>query len=206
MFLMIVGTGAMGEVVRQCAQEDPFFDRIISVEPTENRWPEDKADLIIDFSHPKAIKGIYEYCREKGGNIPVVIGTTGQTGEDEEMIKLLGKICPVDRKANYSRGIGAVSQIAPEVSALLPGSDIAIEEIHHNKKKDAPSGTAKTLCDILHVPYSSAVSMRIGTVPGEHRICFALEDEVIEIIHRAFSKKIFAIGAIEAGKSMVSVK
>ena len=123
----------------------------------------------------------------------------------KEMIKLLSRICPVDRKANYSRGIGAVSQIAPEVSALLPGSDIAIEEIHHNKKKDAPSGTAKTLCDILHVPYSSAVSMRIGTVPGEHRICFALEDEVIEIIHRAFSKKIFAIGAIEAGKSMIKI-
>lgn len=139
MFLMIVGTGAMGEVVRQCAQEDPFFDRIISVEPTENRWPEDKADLIIDFSHPKAIKGIYEYCREKGGNIPVVIGTTGQTGEDEEMIKLLSRICPVDRKANYSRGIGAVSQIAPEVSALLPGSDIAIEEIHHNKRRMRPA-------------------------------------------------------------------
>ena len=105
----------------------------------------------------------------------------------------------IRQKMNEYRHLDAFDQDA------LPGSDIAIEEIHHNKKKDAPSGTAKTLCDILHVPYSSAVSMRIGTVPGEHRICFALEDEVIEIIHRAFSKKIFAIGAIEAGKSMIKI-
>ncbi len=205
MFLMIVGTGAMGRAVRQCAQEDPLFDRIISVEPLENVWPEEKADLIIDFSHPKAIKGIYEYCREKGGNIPVVIGTTGQTGEDEEIIRLLAKICPVDRRANYSRGIAAVNEIVPMVRKMLPGSDIAIEEIHHNKKKDAPSGTAKTICDILQMPYSSVASIRLGTVPGEHKVLFALDDEVIEITHRAFSKRIFAIGAVEAGKSMIKI-
>ena len=90
MFLMIVGTGAMGKTVSRCAEEDPFFDKIVSVEPTEKNWPEEKADLIIDFSHPKAIKGIYEYCREKGGNIPVVIGTAGRIGGEERVIRLGG--------------------------------------------------------------------------------------------------------------------
>ena len=78
------------------------------VEPTDKNWPEEKADLIIDFSHPKAIKDIYEYCRDAGGNIPVVIGTTGQSSEEEELIKMLTKICPVDRRTNFSRGIGAL--------------------------------------------------------------------------------------------------
>ena len=75
MFLIIVGTGAMGNILRECAERDGAFDRIEMVEPTDKNWPEEKADLIIDFSHPKAIKDIYEYCRDAGGNIPVVIGT-----------------------------------------------------------------------------------------------------------------------------------
>lgn len=205
MFLMIVGTGAMGKTVSRCAEEDPFFDKIVSVEPTEKNWPEEKADLIIDFSHPKAIKGIYEYCREKGGNIPVVIGTTGQTGEDEEIIRLLSRICPVERRANYSRGIQAMAEMALLARKLLPESGIGIEEVHHTKKKDMPSGTAKTLCSMLDVPVSSVASLRLGNVTGEHKVCFALEDEMLEITHRAFSKRIFAKGAIEAGKRMIKI-
>lgn len=98
MFLIIVGTGAMGNILRECAERDGAFDRIEMVEPTDKNWPEEKADLIIDFSHPKAIKDIYEYCRDAGGNIPVVIGTTGQEQRGRRTHQKLTKICPVDRR------------------------------------------------------------------------------------------------------------
>ena len=205
MFLIIVGTGAMGNILRECAERDGAFDRIEMVEPTDKNWPEEKADLIIDFSHPKAIKDIYEYCRDAGGNIPVVIGTTGQSSEEEELIKMLTKICPVDRRTNFSRGIGALNEIAPFAMNMLEGCDIGIEEIHHNKKIDSPSGTAKTLCNILDIPYEKATSHRLGSMFGQHKIYFALEDEVLEITHTSYSKKIFAMGAIEAGKKMAGI-
>ena len=162
------------------------------------------ADVLIDFSNPDATQNAIEYCRAH--KLPCVICTTGLSEGQEQALRELSKTVAVFKSANMSLGVNLLIELAKQANAVL-GTDFDVEiiEKHHHNKLDAPSGTAKTLCDILHVPYSSAVSMRIGTVPGEHRICFALEDEVIEIIHRAFSKKIFAIGAIEAGKSMIKI-
>ena len=203
MFLIIVGTGAMGKTLQECAVQDKDFHKVEMVEPLENKWPEEKADLIVDFSHPGASKDIYEYCRKQGGNIPVIIGTTGQTKEEESIIKLLEKICPVERKSNFSRGIAAMNELAAMGKKLLPEADIEIEEIHHTKKFDSPSGTAKTLCSILETEPEDVLSIRMGTVFGKHKIYMALEDEVLEICHTAYSKKIFARGALEAGKKLI---
>lgn len=207
MYLLIIGNGAMGKRVEKIAREDGFFDKIEVIDPLDrNGWPVEKADLLIDFSHPKAIKDIYEYCRAAGGNIPVVIGTTGQTEEEETVLELLDKICPVMRKTNFSRGVEAMNEVAKTVANLLYGSDVNVEEIHHTKKKDAPSGTAKTLCDLVGIPYEKAVSIRMGTIAGQHSVFFALEDEILEIKHTAFSKDIFARGALEKGKDMLKAK
>ena len=203
MFLIIVGTGAMGQIIKECALEDGAFERVEMVEPLENKWPEGKSDLIIDFSHPKALKGIYEYCLSHDGGIPVVMGTTGQTSEEEQLIKLLEKICPVIRKTNFSRGIDAVNNIINQIKKELPSADVRLEEIHHNRKIDAPSGTAKTFCKTMGIDASQVSSLRMGTVPGIHKVYFAMEDEIIEITHTAYSKKIFAKGALEEGKRMV---
>lgn len=205
MFLIIVGTGAMGKILKEYAEADGSFEKIALVEPLKKNWPQEKADLIIDFSHPEAIKDIYEYCRDKGGNIPVVMGTTGQTAHDEEIIKLLRKICAVDKRSNFSRGIGVMNEAVHLSKNMLPDCDIGVEEVHHNQKKDAPSGTAKTMCDIMGISYDKAVSLRLGTVFGQHRVYFALDDEVLEIVHTAYSKKIFAAGALEAGKRMIKI-
>ena len=205
MFLIIVGTGAMGQSVMECAKEDGTFDKIYMVEPLENNWPNQKADAIVDFSNPKAIKGIYDYCQKFNGNIPVIIGTTGQSSEEDYIIELLEKICPVVKKSNFSRGVNALNEIADKCHDLLPSSDIVISETHHTMKKDSPSGTAKTLCDVLNLPYENVLSMRIGTMPGEHVVRFALEDEIIELKHTAFSKKIFAKGAIEVTKLLIKI-
>ena len=211
MKLGIVGTGTMGKVLQAQAEADGTFSEIFLIEPTDEKpWPSEKLDLIIDFSHPEAIDTIYDYCRAQGGNIPVVIGTTGYGPEGWEIIGLLRKICPVDKRTNFSRGVEAMNQLAELGSRMLgEDADIRVYEAHHTKKLDAPSGTARTLCERIGITpeeYEEKVAVhRMGSVPGEHSVFFALEDEVLEIRHTAFSKKIFAIGAIEAGKKLLNI-
>lgn len=234
MKLGIVGTGAMGKTLGEYAKQEGTFSEIIMIEPAKRSgdveivddvikedsgkekitgeanigFPNEKLDLLIDFSHPQAIYGIYEYCREFGGNIPVVLATTGYGKEEEAMLRLLEKICPVDRRSNYSQGIAALCDMAKLGKELLGESaDIRVFEAHHTKKQDAPSGTAKTICEIVGIgkdEYDQKTAcLRMGTVFGEHSVFFAMEDEVVEIRHTAFSKKIFAAGALAAGKRML---
>ncbi len=211
MKLGIVGTGTMGKVLYDYAKSEGTFDEIFLIEPmNEKPWPLEKLDLIIDFSHPRAINTIYDYCRDQGGNIPVVLGTTGYGPQEWELIKLLRKICPVEQKSNFSKGIDAMNRLAEQGKSLIgEESDIRVYEAHHTKKKDSPSGTAKTLCSYLGIEpeeYDEKVAvLRMGSVFGEHAVYFALEDEVLELRHTAFSKKIFAIGALDAGKKLMGM-
>lgn len=210
MNLGIVGTGAMGSVLFDYAVEEGTFQDIFFIEPTEaDSWPAERMDLLIDFSHPAAISQIYDYCREQGGNIPVVLATTGYGPEEEKLIELLEKICPISRSSNYSKGVAAMDKLCEQAWQLLGGQcDIRVLETHHTKKKDAPSGTAKSLCRTVKLDpqdKDKVLSLRMGTVYGEHSVFFALEDEIIEIKHTALSKKIFAIGALEAGKKLLGL-
>lgn len=208
MNLGIVGTGTMGRVLYEYAREEGSFETIYMIEPKDrNPWPVKPLDLLIDFSHPQALRMIYDYCREQGGNLPVVLATTGYGPEEEELVYLLEKICPVIRRTNFSRGVDAMNQLCRLAAAQIGNcSDIRIYEIHHTKKLDAPSGTAKTLCQVLDIDPQDKTrvqSFRMGTVYGEHTVYFAMEDEVLEIRHTALSKRIFAIGALEAGKKLL---
>lgn len=211
MKLAIVGTGAMGKVLRQYAAEEGTFETIFFVEPAEeNTWPSEKPDLLIDFSHPRAINSIYNFCREQGGGIAVVLATTGYGPQEWEIIKLLQKICPLVQKNNFSRGVEVMNRLAEQGAQLLGDSaDIRVMETHHTKKCDAPSGTAKTICSCIGIPEEEypqkTAVLRMGTIPGEHTVYFAMEDEVLEITHRAYSKRIFAIGALEAGKELLGL-
>jgi len=212
MKLGIVGTGAMGKTLADYAGEEGTFESIYMIEPAEeNCWPEVKLDLLIDFSHPEAVHKIYAYCLAQGGGLPVVLATTGYRAEEELVISLLEKICPVHRNTNYSRGIAimteAVQRAASLAGKLEPEScDIRLTEVHHSRKLDAPSGTARTLCRVLGIDPEDGdrvKSLRMGTVCGEHTVYFAMKDEILEIRHTAFSKKIFAAGALEAGKKLM---
>lgn len=213
MRLGIIGTGAMGKVMAACALEEGTFDSIHMIEPTEcDCWPAERMDLLIDFSHPDALEGIYHYCRSQGGNIPVVLASTGYGEKEEMLIKLLEKICPVTRSSNFSRGVEMMSQLCRKAKELTDGfekgsCDICLREVHHTKKKDAPSGTARALSCLLDLDPDDSrqvQSLRMGTVYGEHSVYFAMEDEILEIRHTALSKRIFAIGALEAGKKMLT--
>ncbi|MDD5504687.1 MAG: 4-hydroxy-tetrahydrodipicolinate reductase [Candidatus Omnitrophica bacterium] len=182
-------------------------------------------DVIIDFTSPSAMLSSLKAARETG--LPIVIGVTGITDEEYKVIESSSKKIPVFFSSNMSIAVNVMYDIACEAAAALgDGYDIEIVEAHHKMKKDAPSGTAKTLLekiaqakglkarDIAIYGRSGNTgarpkgqicvhAVRGGTITGEHTVIFAGEDEVIEITHRASSRDIFARGAIRAAKYIV---
>ena len=180
-----------------------------------------QADVIIDFTAAGGADELLDYCEKTG--VPAVICTTGLSNEQVERINEVSRKTALLRSANMSLGINTLFKILKNISPLLAdaGYDIEIVEKHHNQKLDAPSGTALALADAINESLEEAYdykfdrskdrakrpkneigisAVRGGTIVGEHEIIFAGEDEVIEIKHTAYSKKIFAKGAVEAAK------
>lgn len=179
-----------------------------------------KADVIIDFSHYSAVPALLEYCVKS--NTPVIICTTGLDDTTNHLIKEASEQIPVFKSANMSLGINVIAEaIKSVVPALEDTFNIEIIEKHHNKKADSPSGTALFLADEINkactvkknyifgrhskndscdITDLGIHAVRGGTIPGEHTIIFAGNDEIIEIKHTALSKRIFATGALEAAK------
>lgn len=180
-----------------------------------------KADVIIDFAVASATQDLMEYAVKT--NTPVVLCTTGLTAEQLDMVSASSKKVAVLKSANMSLGINTLMKILKMTTEVLAerGFDIEIVEKHHNQKVDAPSGTALALADcinqVLNNEYDYTYdrstkrekrstkeigisAVRGGTIVGEHEVIFAGIDEVIEIKHTAYSKAIFAKGAIDAAK------
>ncbi len=180
-----------------------------------------KADVIIDFSTASAVDLLLDYVESK--HIPLVLCTTGLSEEQLKKVDEVSKSTAILRSANMSLGINTLMKLLEAASSALKGRgyDIEILEKHHNQKLDAPSGTALALADCindandgrytyvydrstLHQKRSDdeigISSMRGGTIVGEHDVMFAGTDEVIEIKHTAYSKAVFAKGAIDAAK------
>lgn len=180
-----------------------------------------KADVVIDFASAKAVEALLDYCvKEK---VPVVICTTGLSDAQMEKIREASKQVAVLKSANMSLGINTLLKLLKEAAKVLQpaGFDIEIVERHHNQKVDAPSGTALALADAVkevippdyYYKYDRSKervrrdareigisAVRGGTIVGEHEVIFAGTDEVIEFKHSAYSKSVFAKGAIEAAK------
>lgn len=178
-----------------------------------------EADVIIDFSSPNNIEEEFEYS--KTNNIPIVLCTTGLSDNQDQMVKDLSKEVAILQAANMSIGVNMLIKIVKLVSMALvdSGFDIEIVEKHHNQKVDAPSGTALALANAIkdsldddyHYIYDRShkrekreskeigiSAVRAGTIVGEHDVIFAGTDEVIELSHTAYSRNIFAKGAIQA--------
>lgn len=219
MNLVIMGNGAMGKIAGELAEEYPDIDTVETLEPRNGESLFDlrmRPDVIIDFSHPDVLSEICDYLKLQGGQTGVVFATTGFSETDLECIQKLSHCVPVIQSYNYSFGVNAMKRLLHMAVSLLQNhADIEIIEKHHRKKVDAPSGTALMLADICNAQKEHILlygrhgemhrrneigmhSVRGGTIFGEHTVLFALEDEVIEVRHTAFSKKIFAKGAIEA--------
>ncbi len=183
------------------------------------------ADVIIDFSTASAVDDLLKYAVEK--KIPVVLCTTGLTSEQLDNVQKASEKVAILKSANMSLGINTLMKslkVATEVLANR-GYDIEIVEKHHNQKLDAPSGTALALADcinqVLNNEYDYTYdrssrrekrpekeigisAVRGGTIVGEHEVIYAGIDEVIEIKHTAYSRAVFAKGAVDAAKYLAS--
>ena len=159
---------------------------------------------------------------------PAVIATTGFSDEETAKIQALGQEVPVVFSANYSLGSNVMERVVAEITPILEDTfDIEIIEKHHNKKLDAPSGTALALADSMNealgneyeyvydrsqvrkkrdVKEIGISAVRAGTIVGEHEVIFAGTDEVIEFKHTAYSRSVFAKGAVEAAKFLAEQK
>lgn len=180
-----------------------------------------KPDVIIDFCSYKAMDGLLDYCEKTG--TPAVLCTTGLTKEQLIRIEELSKKVPLLKSANMSLGINTIMKLLKQAASTLApaGFDIEIVEKHHNLKKDAPSGTALALADSINEEMGNTYeyifdrsqrtekrdakelgisAVRGGNIVGEHEVFFCGLDEVIEIKHTAYSKAVFAKGAVSAAK------
>lgn len=226
--------GKMGRVISRLVEETEDTEIVCGVDintDIQNSYPvvksieefDGKADVVIDFSHPSCLTSVLNYCRKT--NTPVVLATTGYSSEQKAELTEAANTIPVFFSANMSLGINLLISLAKQAAKLLEGNfDIEIVERHHNKKIDAPSGTALAIADAIDETLSYPAeyvfdrhsvrrkrknteigisAVRGGTIVGDHEIIFAGNDEVIELSHHAASKEIFAVGAIKAGRFMV---
>jgi 4-hydroxy-tetrahydrodipicolinate reductase len=179
------------------------------------------ADVIIDFASSKGFDDLMSYIEDT--KTPVVLCTTGLNEDQIKSVHEVSKKVAVLKSANMSLGINTLMKLLQDATKVLvdAGFDIEIVEKHHNQKLDAPSGTALALADsineVLNNDYAyqydrskelakrekkeiGISAVRGGTIVGEHEVIFAGIDEVIEFKHTAYSKAIFAKGAIQAAK------
>lgn len=180
-----------------------------------------QADVIIDFASAKAVNGMLNDAVNK--KIPVVLCTTGLSTEQLEYVTECSKQIAILKSANMSLGINTLFKLLKEAAQVLANAnyDIEIVEKHHNQKLDAPSGTALALADAINESMGGQYeyiydrskerkkrdkkelgisAVRGGTIVGEHEVIFAGIDEVIEFKHTAYSKAVFAKGAVSAAK------
>lgn len=201
--------GAMGKILKDEIEQSDENKFVGYFSPRNGITGQDigeKIDVIIDFSRPENIDFLLDYALKN--KVALVICTTGYTDEQIEKIKKAGENIRILLSSNTSIGINILRKIAMLISPTMKDFDIEIVEAHHNKKKDMPSGTAKTLkSDVLEATGKSDIpvhSLRAGNIVGEHEIIFAKDDEVIKISHTALSKRIFALGAIDLAKKLLS--
>jgi len=206
--LLIGAAGRMGKTVRDLARTDSQIEIVAQCDLKDPIQPAMKnCDVAIDFSNADAID---EICRAAlHHRTPLVIGTTGHSQEQRRKIKDAGQVMPIVFASNFSVGVNVLFFLTRKAAELL-GSDFNPEiiETHHAMKKDAPSGTAKTLAEILKssgmLDNEIAIqSIREGDVVGEHSVIFSGPGERLELTHRAASREIFARGALRAAKWII---
>src|SRR6476620_324690 len=203
--LLIGAAGRMGKAIVDLARTDPGIDIVAQCDLGDSIEPAMRdCDVAIDFSHPDAIT---EICRAAlHCNKPLVSGTTGHSQAQRGTIEEAARALPIVLASNFSVGVNVLFWLTRKAAERF-GDDFSAEivEAHHKTKKDAPSGTAKTLAELLkaarkiesEIPIQS---IREGDVVGEHTVIFSGPEERLELTHRAASREIFARGSLRAAK------
>ena len=178
------------------------------------------ADMIIDFSHHTAINDVVAYA--KAHNLALVVGTTGHTAEEKALIADAAETLPVFFSGNMSLGIAVLCRLSREAAKWFPDADIEIVEVHHNRKVDAPSGTAHMLFNAIAQVRPEAVencgragegkrtkneigvsSLRMGNVVGIHEVHICTGNQTLTLRHEAGNRGMLAEGAVEAARFLL---
>lgn len=220
--------GAMGKMISALASSKQNLQIVAGIDPNtkQSDFPifsspsecDIAADVIVDFSHPSALKPLTEYAIQR--KIPLVAATTGLCEEHMALINQAAQFIPVFFTFNMSLGVNLMQELCKTAARVLGADfDIEIIEKHHHNKIDSPSGTALMLADSIAQEMNTAPvyeynrqakrekrtpneigihSVRGGTIVGEHEVIFAGCDEILSITHSASSKAVFAAGALNA--------
>lgn len=157
--------------------------------------------VIVDFSLPAAWPSTLSLCREHGSAL--VLGTTGLDAAQAREARELADAAAVVHSSNYGVGTNLLAMILQNYGPMFSDWEMEVIEAHHNRKKDAPSGTAKMLMEAAGRDCPTH-SLRLGNLPGDHSVCFALGDEVLTFTHHAVNRSMFARGAMKAAEFAVS--
>lgn len=224
MNLLISGiSGRMGQMIYQLAAKDDYWNQVDGIDAKKTT---EKLQVLptvaIDFSHPTAIDDVLSYCVEK--SIPLVIGTTGFESHQQKAIEMASEKIPILQASNMSLGMNLMFSLVEEVASILKDTvDIEVIESHHNRKVDAPSGSAKTIIESIekglgeerkHVhgregqcPRGKGEigihAIRGGNIIGIHEANFINDLETIKITHEAHDRSVFAEGALRAAKFLI---
>ena len=216
--------GAMGKLICGILGEEVVgkvsIDGENGVPRTFDELGQLRADVVIDFSHHTAAPEVIRYAKRIGA--AAVIGTTGHTPEEKALIQKAAKDIPVFYSGNMSLGIAVLCRLAREAAGYFPDADIEIVEAHHNRKVDAPSGTAHMLFEAIHQVRPNAVehcgrsgegkrtrdeigvsSLRLGSVVGIHEVMIHTGTQCLTLKHEAVTRAMLADGAVDAARFMV---
>ena len=228
--IIITGSkGRMGQALVACVERYPDLKITGQIDAGDDlKTVMGQGDVVIDFSSHDATADVAELCAAH--NKALVIGTTGHTDAEKAKIKSSISKVPVVWSANYSTGVNTLFWLTRRAAEILgPGFDLEVVEMHHRMKKDAPSGTAATLAEILAAVRKQQLSdvvrhgregivgartdaeigmhaLRGGDVVGDHTVIFAASGERLELTHKASSRDTFANGALRAAQWVVQQK
>jgi 4-hydroxy-tetrahydrodipicolinate reductase len=206
--LLIGAAGRMGKTIHDVATSDSVINIAAQCDLGDPIGPAmTNCEVAIDFSHADATDEICRAASQRRKSL--VIGTTGHSEQQRKIIEETARSVPIVFASNFSVGVNVLFWLTRKGAELLgPDFNSAIIETHHKMKKDAPSGTAKTLAEILKTARNNQheipiQSIREGEVVGEHTVIFSGPAERLELTHRAASREIFARGALRAAKWIV---
>ena len=204
--VLLVGAGGrMGQAVAAAVARDDSVTITAGLERGDSIAPAiESCDAVIDFSSADATEAICRACAEH--RKPLILGTTGHSAAQKDSVVAAAKNIPLVFAANFSIGVNVLFALTRSAAGLLGHDfDLDVIEMHHRTKKDAPSGTAKRLLEILQEVRGGnsaipAQSIRAGDIVGEHTVIFAGAGERLELTHRAASRETFAAGAVRAAR------
>ena len=236
MKILICGVGGrMGREVAKLALDGVRGAEVVAgydIVPIDTRefrsytdWSlvEEDVDCIVDFSHHSGTRALLDYAMQK--KIPVVLSTTGHNEEELAQISEASKIIPIFHSANMSLGVALLVELAKITAKNFPDADIEIIEKHHNRKLDAPSGTALLLANAIREVRERTRfvfgrsgqakrekdeigihAIRMGNIIGEHEVIVGTDTQTITLKHEAHSRALFAEGALAAAEYLIGKK